>query len=211
MSELKRKAQHLSGNIKEKSKKRTTAENVWTASKTKERHLKTLSSLLRKQQSSFVTEPVKESQNRGYQGMWKQLQKKKRIETKRALIKRWDKTPRKANSSNGDANRGAEQHVRIFQKSNTHKFTWFGNLPTPRSYWFVLIKLWNNTNKRRRKTQLNSTLSSSLFSSFSLCFRTLFTCSTSQLFICLIIGRAMGRSQGQQLRQKWLPPTNHWL
>ena len=25
-------------------------------------------------------------------------------------------------------------HVRIFQKSNTHKFMWFGNLPTPRSY-----------------------------------------------------------------------------
>ena len=24
--------------------------------------------------------------------------------------------------------------VRIFQKSNTHKFTWFDNLPTPRSY-----------------------------------------------------------------------------
>ena len=57
--------------------------------------------------------------------------------------------------------------VRIFQKSNTHKFTWFGNLPTPRSYWFVLILLRNNTNnktRRRRKffsTQLNS-LSSSL-------------------------------------------------
>jgi hypothetical protein len=52
--------------------------------------------------------------------------------------------------------------VRKFQKSNTHKFTWFGNLPTPQSYWFVLIKLRNNTNnktRRRRRffsTQLNS-------------------------------------------------------
>jgi hypothetical protein len=53
------------------------------------------------------------------------------------------------------------------------QFTWFGNLPTPRSYWFVLIKLRNNTNnktRRRRKNSslLNSTLSSSL--SLSLCF-----------------------------------------
>ena len=62
---------------------------------------------------------------------------------------------------------------RVFKQSNTHKFTWFGNLPTPRSYWFVLIKLSNNTNNktRRRKTSLlNSTLSvfsSSLRSSHS--------------------------------------------
>ena len=46
------------------------------------------------------------------------------------------------------------------------KFTWFGNLPTPRSYWFVLIKLRNNTNnntrRRRKSSLLNSTLSSSL-------------------------------------------------
>jgi hypothetical protein len=58
--------------------------------------------------------------------------------------------------------------VGTFKQSNTHKFMWFGNLPTPRSYWCVLIKLSNNTNnKTRRKTSLlNSTLSSSL----SLCF-----------------------------------------
>jgi hypothetical protein len=192
VSELKRKAQHLSGNIKEKSKKRTTAENVWTASKTKERHLKTLSSLLRKQQSSFVTEPVKESQNRGYQGMWKQLQKKKRIETKRALIKRWDKTPRKANSSNGDANRGAEQHVRIFQKSNTHKFTWFGNLPTPRSYWFVLINQRNNTNKEEEKTLFNSTLLTQALSILLLSF-SLFSTLILSSSMCLIIDRAWGK------------------
>ena len=52
--------------------------------------------------------------------------------------------------------------VGYFQNSNTHKFTWFGNLSTPRSYWFILINLTNNTNnktRRRRKffsTQLNS-------------------------------------------------------
>ena len=65
--------------------------------------------------------------------------------------------------------------------------------------------------KQEEEKKLNSTQHSQAlsFTSFSLCFRTLFTCSTSQLFICLIIGRAMGRSQGQQLRQKWLPPTNH--
>ena len=60
-------------------------------------------------------------------------------------------------------------YVGSFKQSNTHKFTWFGNLPTPRSYWFVLMKLTNNTNKRRRKnsTQLN-TLKLSL-SLLSLC------------------------------------------
>jgi len=48
--------------------------------------------------------------------------------------------------------------VRKFQKSNTHKFTWFGNLPTPRNYWFVLIKLRNNTiNKIRRRRKFFST------------------------------------------------------
>jgi hypothetical protein len=59
-----------------------------------------------------------------------------------------------------------------FQNSNTHKFTWFGNLPTPRSYWFVLIKLRNNTNnktRRRRKNLLYSTQALSL-TFFSLCF-----------------------------------------
>jgi hypothetical protein len=55
--------------------------------------------------------------------------------------------------------------VGTFKQSNTHKFTWFGNLPTPRSYWFVLMKLTNNTNKRRRKnsTQLNTLKLSLLF------------------------------------------------
>jgi hypothetical protein len=51
-----------------------------------------------------------------------------------------------------------ETNVRIFQKLNTHKFTWFGNLPTPRSYWFVLILLRNNTNnKTRRRRKFFST------------------------------------------------------
>ena len=46
------------------------------------------------------------------------------------------------------------------------QFTWFGNLPTPRSYWFILIKLRNNTNKgggdKTLSTQLYS-LKLSLF------------------------------------------------
>jgi hypothetical protein len=55
--------------------------------------------------------------------------------------------------------------VGLFKQSNTHKFTWFGNLPTPRSYWFVLIKLGNNTNnktRRRRKILYSTQLSLAL-------------------------------------------------
>ena len=56
------------------------------------------------------------------------------------------------------------QLVGKFQNSNTHKFTWFGNLPTPESYWLVLITQRNNTNKGggENSSQLNSTHSSSL-------------------------------------------------
>jgi hypothetical protein len=44
-------------------------------------------------------------------------------------------------------------------RTQTHiRFTWFGNLPTPRSYWLVLINQGNNTNKEEEKTLLNSTL-----------------------------------------------------
>jgi len=59
-----------------------------------------------------------------------------------------------------------------FQNSNTHEFTWFGNLPTPRSYWFVLIKLRNNTNNKTRRRRKSSLLNSSSLSHvfFSLCF-----------------------------------------
>jgi hypothetical protein len=59
-----------------------------------------------------------------------------------------------------------------FQNSNTHQFTWFGNLPTPRSYWFVLIKLRNNTNNKTRRRRKSSLLNSSSLSLtfFSLCF-----------------------------------------
>jgi histone H3 len=61
-----------------------------------------------------------------------------------------------------------------FQNSNTHKFTWFSNLPTPRSYWFVLIKLRNNTNNKTRRRRKSSLLnSSSLSHVFSLCVFTL--------------------------------------
>jgi len=66
--------------------------------------------------------------------------------------------------------------IGLFQKSNTHKFTWFSNLPTPQSYWFVLINQRNNTNKEEEKTLLNSTLLTQALSTvlssllFSLCF-----------------------------------------
>jgi len=54
--------------------------------------------------------------------------------------------------------------VGSFTQSNTYQFTWFGNLPTPRSYWLVLITQRNNTNKGggENSSQLNSTHSSSL-------------------------------------------------
>jgi hypothetical protein len=69
-------------------------------------------------------------------------------------------------------------------------------------------KQYKQEEEKNFSTQLN-TLKLSL-SLLSLCvFAHFHLLSISQLFICLIIGRAMGRSQGQQLRQKWLPPTNH--
>jgi hypothetical protein len=61
--------------------------------------------------------------------------------------------------------------VGIFPELKHTQFTWFGNLPTPRSYWFVLMKLTNNTNKgggdKTLSTQLYS-LKLSLLSVFSL-------------------------------------------
>jgi hypothetical protein len=57
-----------------------------------------------------------------------------------------------------------------FQNSNTHQFTLFGNLPTPRSYWFVLIKLRNNTNnKTKEEEKIFSTQLKLSLSRFSLC------------------------------------------
>jgi hypothetical protein len=66
-------------------------------------------------------------------------------------------------------NTSVEYTVGLFPELKHTQFTWFGNLPTPRSYWFVLMKLTNNTNKEEENL-LNSTLhSSSLYSSlFSL-------------------------------------------
>jgi len=60
--------------------------------------------------------------------------------------------------------------VGTFKQSNTHKFTWFDNLPTPHSYWFVLIKLGNNTNNKTRRRRQIPLLNSTLPSSLSLCF-----------------------------------------
>jgi hypothetical protein len=63
--------------------------------------------------------------------------------------------------------------VRKFQKSNTQIFTWFGNLPTPRSYWFVLIKLETiqTTKQGGGENLLYSTQALSLsLTFFSLCF-----------------------------------------
>ena len=82
-----------------------------------------------------------------------------------------------------------EQCVGEFQNSNTHKFTWFGNLPTPRSYWLVLITQRNNTNKGggENSSQLNSTHSSSLCCShFSAVLSVFFSHSLTQLFTELI-------------------------
>jgi hypothetical protein len=62
--------------------------------------------------------------------------------------------------------------VGIFPELKHTQFTWFGNLPTPRSYWFVLMKLTNNTNKGGGENLLYSTQALSL-SRFSLCVFTL--------------------------------------
>jgi len=72
-----------------------------------------------------------------------------------------------------------DEHVKwllgYFRNSNTHKFTWFGNLPTPRSYWFVLIKLRNNTNNKTRRRRETSLLNSSSLSHVFLSVFSLFT------------------------------------
>jgi hypothetical protein len=61
--------------------------------------------------------------------------------------------------------------VGLFPELNHTQFTWFGNLPTPRSYWFVLMKLTNNTNKgggdKTLSTQLYSLKLSLFFSVLS--------------------------------------------
>ena len=49
-------------------------------------------------------------------------------------------------------------HVMKIQNSNTHQIYMVRQLPTPRSYWLVLINQGNNTNKEEEKTLLNSTL-----------------------------------------------------
>ena len=100
--------------------------------------------------------------------------------------------------------------VGSFNQSNIHRFTWFDNLPTPRSYWFVLITQRNNTNKEEEKTLLNSTLhnsSSPLLSLVSLCVFTLL-CHTSSLSssLCLIIDKAWGKKSRPSITAKWLPP-----
>jgi len=68
-----------------------------------------------------------------------------------------------------------DRFVGQFQNSNTHKFTWFGNLPTPRSYWFVLIKLRNNTNNKTRRRRKSSLLNSSSLSHVFLSVFSLFS------------------------------------
>ncbi|KAI5559569.1 hypothetical protein BDE02_17G120400 [Populus trichocarpa] len=81
------------------------------------------------------------------------------------------------------------QVLGYFQNSNTHKFTWFGNLPTPRSYCLVLITQRNNTNKGggENSSRLNSTHTSSLCCShFSSVLSVFFLHSHTQLFTELI-------------------------
>jgi hypothetical protein len=76
--------------------------------------------------------------------------------------------------------------VGLFPELKHTQFTWFSNLPTPRSYWFVLMKLTNNTNKEEENL-LNSTLhSSSLYSSlFSLL--SVFSLSATRRFFFSVI------------------------
>jgi hypothetical protein len=78
--------------------------------------------------------------------------------------------------------------VGLFPELKHTQFTWFGNLPTPRSYWFVLMKFTNNTNKEEENL-LNSTLhSSSLYSSlFSLL--SVFSLSATRRFFFSVFSR----------------------
>jgi hypothetical protein len=72
-------------------------------------------------------------------------------------------------------------------------------LPTPRSYWFVLIKLGNNTNnktRRRRKILYSTQLSLAL----SLCVSLLFFSSYVSLLASLYINKILFFSQ------IWQPP-----
>ncbi|XP_052305884.1 disease resistance protein Roq1-like isoform X1 [Populus trichocarpa] len=63
------------------------------------------------------------------------------------------------------------------------QFTWFGNLPTPRSYWFVLMKLTNNTNKGGG----DKTLSTQLYSlKLSLFFSVLSSLCVSHAALCVL-------------------------
>jgi hypothetical protein len=74
--------------------------------------------------------------------------------------------------------RGGQVVVQFPELKHT-QFTWFGNLPTPRSYWFVLMKITNNTNKRGG----DKTLSTQLYSlKLSLFFFVLSTLCVSLLF-----------------------------
>ena len=88
--------------------------------------------------------------------------------------------------------------VRRFKQSNTHKFTWFDNLLTPRSYWFVLITQRNNTNKEEEKTLLNSTLLTQALSILLLSFSLFSLYSTTHFSssMCLIIDKQGARNHG---------------
>ena len=78
-------------------------------------------------------------------------------------------------------------YVGLFPELKHAQFTWFGNLSTPRSYWFVLMKLTNNTNKGGDKTlstQLYSLKLSLFFSVLSsLCVSHAAILSSSSLVV----------------------------
>ena len=77
--------------------------------------------------------------------------------------------------------------VGTFPELKHAQFTWFGNLPTPRSYWFVLIKVTNNTNNKTRRRRNSSLLNSTLPSSLSVFLSMFLLVFLSQLQLSLLL------------------------
>jgi hypothetical protein len=78
-----------------------------------------------------------------------------------------------------------QQIVGKFQKSNTHKFRGIGNLPTPQSYWFVLINQRNNKTKQIKRKKLFSTQLYSLKLSIFFCSHSLYSLQLSSALQCV--------------------------
>ena len=101
------------------------------------------------------------------------------------------------------------QHcVGLFPELKHAQFTRFGNLPTPRSYWFVLMKLYKQYKQQYKEeekifsTQLNSP-QLSLF--FSLCVSLYF--SVTQVFLGSLFLQQRQEIIISNFGQIWQPPT----